>query len=87
MNIKSILKIIAILPVLIFLSSNAYAKNLSEICSDNSFSECLITEAEKLVGEISDVEKRKINQVGEVIVNVILENVRIAKILEKEKKN
>ena len=62
MNIKSILKIIAILPVLIFLSSNAYAKNLSEICSDNSFSECLITEAEKLVGEISDVEKRKINQ-------------------------
>ena len=62
MNIKSILKIIAILPVLIFLSSNAYAKKLSEICSDNSFSECLITEAEKLVGEISDVEKRKINQ-------------------------
>ncbi len=62
MNIKSILKIIAILPVLIFLSSNAYAKNLSEICSDNSFSECLITEAEKLVGEIIDVEKRKINQ-------------------------
>ena len=62
MNIKSILKIIAILPVLIFLSSNAYAKNLSEICSDNSLSECLITEAEKLVGEISDVEKRKINQ-------------------------
>ena len=62
MSIKSILKIIAILPVLIFLSSNAYAKNLSEICSDNSFSECLITEAEKLVGEISDVEKRKINQ-------------------------
>ncbi len=62
MNIKSILKIIAILPVLIFLSSNAYAKNLSEICSDNSFSECLITEAEKLVSEISDVEKRKINQ-------------------------
>ncbi len=62
MNIKSILKIIAILPVLIFLSSNTYAKNLSEICSDNSFSECLITEAEKLVGEISDVEKRKINQ-------------------------
>ena len=62
MNIKSILKIIAILPVLIFLSSNVYAKNLSEICSDNSFSECLITEAEKLVGEISDVEKRKINQ-------------------------
>ena len=62
MSIKSILKIIAILPTLIFLSSNAYAKNLSEICSDNSFSECLITEAEKLVGEISDVEKRKINQ-------------------------
>lgn len=62
MNIKSILKIMTILPVLIFLSSNAYAKNLSEICSDNSFSECLITEAEKLVGEISDVEKRKINQ-------------------------
>ena len=62
MNIKSILKIIAILPVLIFLSSNAYAKNLSEICSDNSFSECLITEAEKLVDEIIDVEKRKINQ-------------------------
>jgi hypothetical protein len=62
MNIKSILKIIAILPVLIFLSSNAYAKNLSEICSDNSLSECLITEAEKLVSEISDVEKRKINQ-------------------------
>ena len=62
MSIKSILKIIALLPTLIFLSSNAYAKNLSEICSDNSFSECLITEAEKLVGEISDVEKRKINQ-------------------------
>ena len=62
MNIKSILKIMTILPVLIFLSSNAYAKKLSEICSDNSFSECLITEAEKLVGEISDVEKRKINQ-------------------------
>ncbi len=62
MNIKSILKIIAILPVLIFLSSNAYAKKLSEICSDNSFSECLITEAEKLVNEINDVEKRKINQ-------------------------
>ena len=62
MSIKSVLKKITMFPILIFLSSNLHAEKISEICNSDSFSECLITEAEKLVNEISDSDRKKINQ-------------------------
>ena len=62
MSIGSVLKKTIMLPILMFLSSNVHAEKISEICNGDSFSECLITEAEKLVNEINDNDRRKINQ-------------------------
>ncbi|MAJ91078.1 MAG: hypothetical protein CMF40_02700 [Legionellales bacterium] len=62
MNIKFILKTLTVVPALLFLSSNAQSKQLSEICNDVPVSECLVAKAEKLANGINDDDKRKINQ-------------------------
>ena len=62
MNIKYTSKTIILFSTLLFLSSNAFTKPLSEICKTEPISECLINEAEKLINKINDDERKKINQ-------------------------
>ena len=62
MNIKYTSKTIILFSTLLFLSSNAFTKPLSEICKTEPISECLINEAEKLINMINDDERKKINQ-------------------------